>query len=577
MITAEHIHQKCARIGELKKLNDPGQRSRGRTREIMAGGNRAVAALLGPKSAKSQSELMAANLMLTAAEKFGEKLGRAPTTKKEAPITAESEQAWKRAERIARMVDWYDQETKMRLLLPQLGMWLPGYGFAAMIVRHGRSRQGFPFPAVELRDPYETYPGQWGVAQQPSDIGFCRIMDREDLARQYPHLRDKIMQRSARGPGGAVLLYDQQGYTRASWANQNGAGIEVWEYYDQTGCWWLVPEIGECLTYTPNLMSRPQFYVMKRFSFDRLAGQFDEMIGLLAGMARGNRLFLIMLEDLVLTETNVIGDFAQGEEYQKGRDAVNHFTPGTRVEKPGNHVAFEAFNILQGWERQARIGGSYPVTDDGISPMSFVTGRGMDELSGSNDLKVKQYHTIISDGLAELDAMRLEWDETYYPQVEKTMAGRRAGSPFSEKYTPARHIAGDYITERVFGAMAGFDEPTKITTGLQLVAAEAMDIQTLMENVDGLGNISEVRERIAQDRDRKVLNDTLAAMGLQGDQRVLAAMIARLPDGEEKRMLGDIFTPPAEEAAPVEEQQPEGLEQLLGQLQPTFAPIDVAA
>lgn len=554
------IDEKCARIGQLKVLNDEGFRTRARIREIMAGGQRAVAALLGPKSARAQSELMAANLMLSAAEKIGEKLSRPPAIKKEAPYTAEGETAMKRAEKIGRIVEWHDYESKMNLLLMQLGMWLPGYGFTAMIVRHGRSMAGrFPVPKVELRDPYETFPGAWGVGQQPKDIAFCRIVERHALAAEYPRHRDLILgkgRQMSRGPGGAVLLQNALGNTKATWANQNGSGLEVWEYYDQSGCWWLVPELSLCLSYVPNLLSRPQFYVMKRISFDRLAGQFDEMIGLVAGEARANRLMLIAMEDLVMTETNVFGDTAQGDEYEKGRDAVNFFAPGTRVEKPNSHISFEAFQIINGWERQARIAGSYPVTDDGISPMAFVTGRGMNELSGSSDMKLRQYNTIISDGLSEIDAIRLEWADVYYSDVEVTMAGVKAGAPGGEKYTPKTHIKGDYVTLRVYGAMAGFDEPTKITNGLMMVQADAMDLTTFMENVDGL-DVTKVKERVRIDKAERVVNDTLLAMAAQGDQRALEAAIGTLPDSDHKRLLERVFLAPvAEPEAPPQELLP---------------------
>lgn len=581
-ISQDVADAKCARIGELVSLNDVGWRQRARIREIMAGGPRAVRALLGEKSAKAQSEIMAANLMLSAAEKIGEKLGRAPATKKDPPFSNDGEPAAKRAEKIERIVEWHDYETKMHLLLPQNGMWLPGYGFTPWIVRQGRSKTGgYPFPKVELRDPYESFPGAWGVDQQPRDIAFCRVVDRHALAAEYPQHRDKILGKDrsiTRGRGGGVLL-GRTGDTRATWSNQSGSGLEVWEYYDRSGCWWLVPELRLCLSYVPNLLSRPQFYVMKRFAFDRLAGQFDEMIGLVAGEARANRLMLIAMEDLVMTETNIYGDTAQGDAYEKGRDAVNYLAPGSKVDKPNNHISFEAFQIINNWERQARIAGSYPVTDDGISPMSFVTGRGMNELSGSNDMKVRQYHTVISDGLSEIDAIRLEWEEVHYPDMEKAMAGVRSGTPFAEKFTPKTHIKGDYVTRRVYGAMASFDDPTKIATGLQLVAGDAMDIRTLMENVDGL-DVTKVWERVQTDKDRRLLNEAMSAMAAQGDQRVLAAMIGRMPDGDEKTMLTEIFLSAPEEQAPPEELAPpeiDDLEGLLGQLgAPPIAAQEVA-
>ena len=44
--------------------------------------------------------------------------------------------------------------------------------------------------------------------------------------------------------------------------------------------------------------------------------------------------------------------------------------------------------------------------------------------------------------------------------------------------------------------MAGFDEPQKIVTGLQLLQAGVIDTETLQDNIDGLENIQKVQERI---------------------------------------------------------------------------------
>ena len=49
---------------------------------------------------------------------------------------------------------------------------------------------------------------------------------------------------------------------------------------------------------------------------------------------------------------------------------------------------------------------------------------------------------------------------------------------YSEKYNPSSDIMGSYKTRRVYGAMAGYDEPQKIVTGLQLLQAGIIDKET---------------------------------------------------------------------------------------------------
>ena len=59
---------------------------------------------------------------------------------------------------------------------------------------------------------------------------------------------------------------------------------------------------------------------------------------------------------------------------------------------------------------------------------------------------------------------------------------------------------GSYKTRRVYGAMAGYDEPQKIVTGLQLLQAGIIDKQTLQENLDGLDNLVRVNDRITKEK-----------------------------------------------------------------------------
>ena len=105
-------------------------------------------------------------------------------------------------------------------------------------------------------------------------------------------------------------------------------------------------------------------------------------------------------------------------------------------------------------ERQLRLGASYPVSDDAISPNSFVTGRGLQELLSSVDLNVKEYQLSLKDALQELDMKRLEMDEVLNGKKSKPLAGYFKGTAYAENYTPERDISGMYRTRRVYGVMA---------------------------------------------------------------------------------------------------------------------------
>ena len=123
----------------------------------------------------------------------------------------------------------------------------------------------------------------------------------------------------------------------------------------------------------------------------------------------------------------------------------------------------------------------------------------------------------MKDALEEIDAKRLECDEVMYGNMRKPLAGFRNGTSFKETYVPSSDISEVYKTRRVYGVMAGFDEPQKIITGLQLKQQGVIDMQTLQENLDGLENISQIQNRVNAEKAETVLFEALMAQAAQGN------------------------------------------------------------
>ena len=126
-------------------------------------------------------------------------------------------------------------------------------------------------------------------------------------------------------------------------------------------------------------------------------------------MAKINIMSAIAMEDSVFTETNISGEIESGQ-YRKGRFAINYLSPGTQVSKPQNNMPYQLFQQVDRLERQLRMVGGYPVTDDSQSPNSFVTGAGLSELNSTMSLMINEYRELIKVGLTEMDAKRLEMD-----------------------------------------------------------------------------------------------------------------------------------------------------------------------
>ena len=549
------------KITQLHYDNQDAYATRGRIRSIMNGGPNGILALLGDQIKGFQDwQIPMPNLMSSGLEHLAQKIGRIPNLKIDVPNDKDSERAKRRAEKIGRIITAYDEVQGLEKQMPQVGRWLPGYGFAVWVIRERKDANGNPYPIAELRDPYNCFPGYFGADQQPKDLSIVRRVPKYALAQVYPDYKEQIYAKDM-GTGLSIGSGSASPYTDSysgSWANSNGQGDLISEFYNEEGTYVFHMSSGQIFDFIPNpLKSGPAFVVAKKFSFDQLQGQYDQIIGLMAAMAKINVMSIIAMEDAVFTETNITGELESGQ-YKKGRFAVNYFAPGSTVSKPASNIPYQIFQQIDRVERQLRVGAAYPATDDSQSPVSFATGRGLEELGASMSLMIREYHTIMADAIEQTDAKRLEWDEMMYPGKSKHLSGYRDNKFFSETYEPLRDISSNYKTRRVYGAMAGYDEPQKIVTGLQLLSSGVIDTQTLQENLDGLDNVVRVNERITREKADKVLFDTLMAQANQGDQKALMAIVQiRKNPADMQNILDKFFTAeepeiPEEEAAMIE-------------------------
>jgi len=555
------------KIDYLRVINREQMIDRSRIRDIMNGGEAAVKALLGNSINVEYHELPAPNLFLTALERFSQKLGRSPDLKVDIINDKDSERAKKKSEKLERIVTSYDKFQKLHMQLPQAARWLPGYGFIVWTIGHKRDKDGNPYPYAELQDPFTCYPGVFGNDQQPKELAIIRRVPHTILAEQYPEAKQYIFQKEENDDGFQnpySALMDSTDRAGA-WANSSGHGKVVVEYRDAEGTYVFLPENKKIIDFMPNMLkSGPCFVVAKRYAFDQMQSQFQHITGLMANMAKINILGTIAMEDAVFTETNIVGEIESGK-YRKGRFAVNYLTPGSSVSKPVNNLPYQLFQQVDRLERHLRLGAAYPVSDDGQSPNAFVTGRGLEELGQSASLHVREYQTVLKEALEQIDAKRLEYDEIMFTSTRKPIAGMHKGTAYKESYTPSSDISEVYETRRVYGVMAGFDEPQKIITGLQLKQQGIIDTQTLQENMDGLDNITKIQNRISAERAETVLFESLMAQAAQGNPKAtMAAIDIRKNPQKMSDILDKYYTPEGEEVSEEEEQLMAGPQQPAG-------------
>ena len=558
------------------------QISKARIKAILNGGPDGIKALLGNTMETTDADLLPApNMLQSGIDRLAQKISVIPQVRVDVPNENDSTRSKMMADKLERIVTNYDDKQNLNLQLAQAARWLPGYGFCAWVMSTKVDKNGFVYPSAELRDPFDTFPGNYGPDQQPRELAVVRRIPRYKLAQIYPEFAEEILNqdedetnKGATGPAYPFGTFDTN--NTSDWEDNTSQGVKIIEYYDQGGTYVVFPEKAMILDFIPNVLSTPPFVFVKKMSFDALKGQYDHVIGLMAMMAKINIMSAIAMEDSVFTETNISGEIESGQ-YRKGRFAVNYLAPGTQVSKPQNNIPYQLFQQIDRLERQLRMVGGYPVTDDSQSPNSFVTGAGLSELNSTMSLMINEYREIIKHGLIEMDAKRLELDVVIsYTQgvSKKPMAGYYAGAAFSENYQPLKDIGGNFTTRRIYGVMAGFDEPQKIVTGLQLLQAGVIDVETLQDNIDGLENIAKVQERIRKNKAESVLFDSILARSAQGDPAATMAAIAiyEFPN-EITEIMRQFYTPQEPQMTPEEEAmiQQQMMQQGGGQNVPTVA------
>lgn len=555
---SDRLKNDLNRVDHLRWSNDSRRTEMGRTRAIMDGGKAGLQVLLGNLDGYGEDELSlvpTANLMLAGIDRFAHKLGRRPDLNVLPPVNKDTDRARKRADKMVRIVESYDDADAVEMMLPQVARWLVGYGFAVFTIATHHDADGHGYPRLQLRDPYDTFLGSFGIDQQPQEVAFVRTVPIMHVARMYPRLRGRL----EKLPQWGVAAFNAEradttsrfgGTGSRGWANRSGEGVTIVELVDHRGTHVMCEDIMASLEFTPNLCATPPFRVIKRFSFNDLRGQFEHVIGLASSMAKMNLLVQIAAEDGVFTETNVYSN-NEAFDYEKGRDALNYLGPQDRVEKPTTNIPFQLFQHIGTLERMLRSTARYSAQADGESPNSFATGAGLEQLASGFDAEIREYFTSLRHGLEQLDHMRLEYD-THHFAYAKPMSGISKGEVFAETYNPGSDIV-TFRTRRSYGAMSGFDEPSKIATMLNLNQAGFMSQQTGMENLDGIENVQREKERILEERSMGILLQGLEAMAGQGDPKAMMALTDLMGSKDAKATLLKFFTPEGDELSAEEE------------------------
>ena len=221
------------------KPNKDRQIQKARIKAILNGGPDGMKALLGDKMESADADLLPApNMLQSGIDRLAQKISGIPQVRVDILNHNSSDRAKFRAEKLERIVTSYDEKQNLSLQLGQAARWLPGYGYCAWIITTRTDKNGYIYPTAELRDPYDTFPGNFGPDQKPRELAVLRRIPRYKLAQLYPEFAKDILNpdddtESTEAAYTAASMGTEYGTDGDSaWEDNTGQGVRIIEYYD---------------------------------------------------------------------------------------------------------------------------------------------------------------------------------------------------------------------------------------------------------------------------------------------------------------------------------------------------------
>lgn len=142
-----------------------------------------------------------------------------------------------------------------------------------------------------------------------------------------------------------------------------------------------------------------------------------------------------------------------------------------------------AFAVEQSMQDETRVATKHPSARDGMTNASVVTGRGVEALMGQFDGQIKAAQVMIGAALSEATGLGFRIDEAYFPNDTKDIEGLLSGESYSDKYTPAKDIAGNYSCAVDYGFAAGLGAGQALVFMLQAQGAGLISKQLVQRNL----------------------------------------------------------------------------------------------
>ena len=405
-------------------------------------------------------------------------------------------------------------------------------------------------PRIRIENPVGAYP-------EFDRYGRCVAFAK----RYYMPIGELV----ANFPEYEIALLGKEGYEQ-----DLNSQLEVIRYYDSEQSVVFIPTRNNLvLSQALNPLGKMMVVVARRPSIDgEMRGQFDDVLGI---QLLRNRFALLAMEAAEKSVQAPIVVPQDVNELQMGPDAIIRTATPQQVRRVDLNIPAGAFTEQQLLQQELRTGTRYPESRTGNIDASIVTGQGVQALMGGFDTQVKSAQAIFASALKDVISLCFEIDERYF-NINKTIRGVDAGSPYSIDYMPGKDIKNDYSADVRYGMLAGLNPAQGLIFMLQALGGKLISKDLAQRELPFGVNVTQEQEKIEVEDLRQALITSLqqytqtipqmAASGVDPSsviRKVAGVIKARQKGTALEDAVEDIFAPeelPPASAPQVEQPSP---------------------
>lgn len=433
-----------------------------------------------------------ANIIDTTARDLAEILARLPAIDCQSSQTT-SEKSKKNSAKRTKIALHYIDHSRLKLQLYSGCDWF--FSFAAMpvIVEPDFDHHS---PRMRIDDPRGAY---WEM----DFYGNVKI-----YAKTW---QDTVAALCAKFPDLEAWICNEPTDVFGAKTNSSNQKLDVVQLYVDDQIVLFLPERnGLILRQTTHRLGRPPVVVAERPKWDSQSrGQFDDVMWVWLARARMAVYGLEAADKAVRAPLAVPDDVTQ---ISFGSDAIIRTNQPDKVRRVGLEIPQSSLIETQVLDKEIADGTRTPAARRGDVNASIITGRGVDALTSIYQTQIATAQDIVGDALRRLIGMCFEMDEKYWPEVTKTVDGLASGAPFTETYTPAKDIKGDYSVSVTYGMTAGMDPNRAIVFLLQLRADQSIDRDTMQRMLPFEVDVEQLQRRIDIEQIEDALKQGLYAL-----------------------------------------------------------------